>query len=583
MKPEKKTGGALKRLLVYMKPWWGLLVLITVLSFAGAFLNVMAPNQMKKIVDEIQIGLSGTIQMDKILQDVIVTIALISIALLCNMVQSMISPVISQHTSRKLRREINAKTNRIPLSFYDTTPEGEVLSTMTNDVENIAKQFGNTLPSLLVSGTTLIGCIIIMFLTNWTLALITIIASCVGLFINFILMSKGLAAASGRQDSLAVVNSKVNEAFMGHLVIKAFGAEKEVLGSFRQDNENLRKLTFKSQFFSALIMPVSTFVGNLGYIVVCVVGAALALKGQILVGTIVAFIQYAMQFTNNLSTLAQGAGTISPAIASAARIFAYLDREEMADEGKQTLALDTVKGGVDFEHIRFGYRPEAVIVHDFSCKVAPGKKIAIVGPTGAGKSTLINLLTRFYELNGGCIKIDGVPITEMPREMLHSLISIVLQETWTFEGSIRDNIVYAKQGVSEEQLKTVCEDAGIMTFASTFPNGIDTVLGEACGISAGQKQLITIARAMLDDAPILILDEATSSVDTRTEKLISQAIDKLMEGRTSFVIAHRLSTIKNADLILVLKDGDIIEMGNHNELMAKKGFYSDLYLSQFAH
>ena len=583
MKTEKKTNGAFKRLLLYMKPWWGLLVLITVLSFVGAFLNVMAPNQMKKIVDEIQIGLSGTINMDRIFQDVIVTIALISIALLCNMVQSMISPVISQHTSRKLRREINAKTNRIPLSFYDTTPEGEVLSTMTNDVENIAKQFGNTLPSLLVSGTTLIGCIVIMFLTNWTLALITIIASCVGLFINFILMSKGLAAASGKQDSLAVVNSKVNEAFMGHLVIKAFGAEKEVLNSFHQDNENLRKLTFRSQFFSALIMPVSTFVGNLGYIVVCVVGAALALKGTIMVGTIVAFIQYAMQFTNNLSTLAQGAGTISPAIASAGRIFTYLDREEMTDEGQRTLELGTVKGRVDFEHIRFGYNPEAIIVHDFSCAVEPGKKIAIVGPTGAGKSTLINLLTRFYELNGGNIKIDGVPITEMSREMLHSLISIVLQETWTFEGSIRDNIVYAKQGVTEEQLQNVCEDAGITSFAATFPDGIDTVLGEACGISAGQKQLITIARAMLDDAPILILDEATSSVDTRTEKIISSAIDKLMEGRTSFVIAHRLSTIKNADLILVLKDGDIIEMGNHNELMEKKGFYSDLYLSQFAH
>ena len=583
MKTEKKTNGAFKRLLLYMKPWWGLLVLITVLSFVGAFLNVMAPNQMKKIVDEIQIGLSGSINMDRIFQDVIVTIALISIALLCNMVQSMISPVISQHTSRKLRREINAKTNRIPLSFYDTTPEGEVLSTMTNDVENIAKQFGNTLPSLLVSGTTLIGCIVIMFLTNWTLALITIIASCVGLFINFILMSKGLAAASGKQDSLAVVNSKVNEAFMGHLVIKAFGAEKEVLNSFHQDNENLRKLTFRSQFFSALIMPVSTFVGNLGYIVVCVVGAALALKGTIMVGTIVAFIQYAMQFTNNLSTLAQGAGTISPAIASAGRIFTYLDREEMTDEGQRTLELGAVKGRVDFEHIRFGYNPEAIIVHDFSCAVEPGKKIAIVGPTGAGKSTLINLLTRFYELNGGNIKIDGVPITEMSREMLHSLISIVLQETWTFEGSIRDNIVYAKQGVTEEQLQNVCEDAGITSFAATFPDGIDTVLGEACGISAGQKQLITIARAMLDDAPILILDEATSSVDTRTEKIISSAIDKLMEGRTSFVIAHRLSTIKNADLILVLKDGDIIEMGNHNELMEKKGFYSDLYLSQFAH
>lgn len=582
MNKKEKNKNAFGRLLLYMKPWWGLLVLITILSFAGAFMNVMAPNQMKKIVDEIQIGLSGTINMDNIVKDIIITVVLISVALLCNLLQSMISPVISQHTSRKLRSEINAKTNRIPLSFYDTTPEGEVLSTMTNDVENIATSFGNTLPSLLVSGTTLIGCIVIMFVTNWLLALITIIASLVGLVINFVLMSKGLLAAQGRQNSLAVVNSKVNEAFMGHLVIKAFGAEKEVMNSFHEDNEKLRKLTFRNQFFSALIMPVSTFVGNLGYIVVCVVGAVLALKGTILVGTIVAFIQYAMQFTNNLSTLAQGAGTISPAIASAGRIFTYLDREEMTDEGKTTLKLEAVKGKVDFEHIQFGYRPDSIIVHDFSCAVEPGKKIAIVGPTGAGKSTLINLLTRFYEVNGGSIKIDGVPINDMPREMLHSLISIVLQETWTFEGSIRDNIVYAKGGVTEDRLKSVCEDAGIISFASTFPDGIDTVLGEACGISAGQKQLITIARAMLDDAPILILDEATSSVDTRTEKIISQAIDKLMEGRTSFVIAHRLSTIRNADLILVLKDGDIIEMGNHEELMAQKGFYSDLYMSQFA-
>ena len=572
--------GALKKLLLYMKPWWGQLGLVMLLSLAASFLNACAPGRMKLIVDDIQASLSGPLDQESIRRHTLVTIILIGSALLCGLIQSMIAPVISQHTSRKLRYDINEKTNRLPLSYMDSTPQGQLLSIVINDVDNISTSFGNTLPSLLTAATTLTGCVVLMFLTNGLLALITIAVSCLGLFLNGVIMKKGMTAARAKQDSLGVVNSKVSEAFRGHLVIKAFGAEKDVMDSFHESNEQLRRSTLQSQFMTGMTMPVSNFAGNLGYIVVCVVGAALAFRGSIMVGTIVAFISYAQLFSNNLSNLAQGAGTIQPAIASAGRIFEFLSLPEMEDKG--TEKPEKVTGQVAFEHVRFGYDPGKIIVKDFSLPVRPGQKVAIVGPTGAGKSTLVNLLERFYELNGGKISIDGVSISDMSRKTLHSMISMVLQETWTFEGSVRDNIVYAKEGVTDAQLQDVCEQTGLTAIIKNLPDGLDTVLKEDSGISAGQKQLITIARAMMDDSPILILDEATSSVDPRTEKIISAAIDHLMKGRTSFVIAHRLSTIQNADVILVLKDGDIIETGTHDELMKKNGFYADLYNSQFA-
>ena len=581
-KQTKKPGkGTLGKIFLYMKPMWGYFAAICVLSFTGSALGLMAPTFMKNIVNEIQKGLSGQMDPDVIIHAAVMSAVILGLGFLCNLITSQLTPTLTQRTAERMRRDINEKANRIPLNYFDTNPEGETLSTMVNDVDTLATSFGNTLPQILGAVVSFVGCLVLMFATSPLLAVTTIAASAAGLVITILLMAKGAPYFAKNQAGLAKINAQINEDIKGHLVIKSFGAEQEVLDDFHRSSEEIYDSSMKSQFVNSLIPPVSNFASNLGYFAVCVVGAALAFSGKATIGTIVAFIQYAQLFSGPLGTLAQAGGNLQPAVAAGDRIFALLEQEEMRDEGKTKVDPETVKGTVDFEHVKFGYVPGSIIVHDFSLRVKPGQKVAIVGPTGAGKSTLVNLLMRFYELNGGNIKIDGVPITEMSRETLHSLISMVLQDTWTFEGTIRDNIVYAKQDVTEEQLMKVCDETGLTGFFKAFPGGIDTVLGEESGISAGQKQLITIARAMLEDAPLLILDEATSSVDTRTEKIISQAVDKLMEGRTSFVIAHRLSTIRNADAILVLKDGDIIEIGTHDELMKKQGFYADLYMSQF--
>ena len=571
----------MKKIVRYMRPWLGMFIIMSVFSLLAAFFSVLAPNYMKNIVDEIEKGLSGEINMDAIRDTAIVSLLILAACLVCNIITSLLSPKLTMRMAEKMRREINSKANRIPLSYFDTNPEGDTLSTMVNDVDTLSTAIGNTLPSIMRSFTSFIGCIVLMFVTNIALAVTTIVATLLGMMITVVVMKKGQPHFSKNQSGLAEVNSMINEDIKGHLVIKSFGAEQEALEAFYKSNLDLYESTWKSQFFSSLIGPISTFASNLGYIAVCIVGAILVFSGYATVGIIVAFIQYAQLFSGPLSTIAQAGGSLQPALAAGERVFALLEQAEMSDSGKTPVDVVAVKGEVEFSHVKFGYVPDNIIVHDFSLNVKPGQKVAIVGPTGAGKSTLVNLLMRFYELNGGNIKIDGVPIGDMSRETLHSLISMVLQDTWTFEGTIRENIVYAKQGVTNERFDKVCEDTGLTGFFGNFSKGADTMLGEESGISAGQKQLITIARAMLDDSPLLILDEATSSVDTRTEKIISQAIDKLMEGRTSFVIAHRLSTIKNADVILVLKDGDIIETGTHGELMAKKGFYADLYMSQF--
>jgi ATP-binding cassette subfamily B protein len=480
-----------------------------------------------------------------------------------------------------MRQEVNIKANKIPLNYYDTTHEGDTLSTMTNDIDILSTSFSSTLPTLVTAVATIIGCLVLIFVTNPILAVTTIVGSFIGLILSVKVLSMGIPYFKQNRDLLGKINALVNEDIKGHMVVKSFNAEKEVVKEFEKTNKELFESTWKTQLVSYMMAPMSTFANNFSYILVCIVGAILVLNGKTMIGTIVAFIQYVQIFAGAVSQISQSVGEIQPALAAGTRIFALLEQPEMEDKGTAKVSAENVKGEVDFTHIKFGYNPQNIIVHDFSCHVEPGQKIAIVGPTGAGKSTLINLLTRFYEVNGGDIKIDGTSIYDMPRETLHSLISMVLQETWTFRGSIRDNIVYSKKNVTEQWFNEAIKNCGLDDFISKCPNGVDTILAEDADISAGQKQLITIARAMVDDAPILILDEATSSVDTRTEKIISAAIDKLMEGRTSFVIAHRLSTIKNADKILVLKDGDIIEMGTHNELMNRKGFYADLYRSQF--
>lgn len=578
---QTKKGSVFGKLLRYIKPLWGIVFIIILLSLLGSILNVSAPNFMKNIVNEIQNGITGEFDKNAVVRNIYLTVIVLLSAFICNLLQSVIAPLLSQKTAQKMRYQINQKANKIPLNYFDTTAEGDTLSTMTNDIDVISTSFSSTLPILVTSLATLVGCVVLMFVTNWILAVTTIFGSIIGLIISLKVIGKGQPYFQKNQNLLGELNALVNEDIKGHLIIKSFNAENDVLDEFNKTNSELFESTWKSQLVTYMMAPLSIFASNFSYILVCIVGALLVLSGNTKIGTIIAFIQYAQIFATPVSQLSQAAGTIQPALAAGNRIFAMLEQPEMEDNGKTQVDVEKIKGEVDFSHVKFGYTPENIIVHDFSCHVKPGQKVAIVGPTGAGKSTLINLLTRFYEVNGGDIRIDGTSIYEMPRETLHSMISMVLQETWTFQGTIRDNIVYSKKNVDDEQLDRVIKDCGLDDFISKCSDGVDTVIAEEADISAGQKQLITIARAMLDDGSILILDEATSSVDTRTEKVISAAIDKLMKGRTSFVIAHRLSTIKNADMILVLKDGDIIEMGNHKELMDKKGFYADLYMSQF--
>lgn len=578
---QMKKGSVFGKLLRYIKPLWGIVFIIILLSLLGSILNVIAPNFMKNIVNEIQNGITGEFDKNAVVRNIYLTVIVLLSAFICNLLQSVIAPLLSQKTAQKMRYQINQKANKIPLNYFDTTAEGDTLSTMTNDIDVISTSFSSTLPILVTSLATLVGCVVLMFVTNWILAVTTIFGSIIGLIISLKVIGKGQPYFQKNQNLLGELNALVNEDIKGHLIIKSFNAENDVLDEFNKTNSELFESTWKSQLVTYMMAPLSIFASNFSYILVCIVGALLVLRGNTKIGTIIAFIQYAQIFATPVSQLSQAAGTIQPALAAGDRIFAMLEQPEMEDNGKTQVDVEKIKGEVDFSHVKFGYTPENIIVHDFSCHVKPGQKVAIVGPTGAGKSTLINLLTRFYEVNGGDIRIDGTSIYEMPRKTLHSMISMVLQETWTFQGTIRDNIVYSKKNVDDEQLDRVIKDCGLDDFISKCSDGVDTVIAEEADISAGQKQLITIARAMLDDGSILILDEATSSVDTRTEKVISAAIDKLMKGRTSFVIAHRLSTIKNADMILVLKDGDIIEMGNHKELMDKKGFYADLYMSQF--
>ena len=578
----KKISPDRKRTMTeFIRQFRGQFLIIAVSAFLGAIMSVVVPTFLQKIVDEAQKGLSGNMDLQAVRNAAIAGGVVLLIGFACNMVTSLAAPSMTQKIAGVLRKKINEKTNRIPLSYFDTSPEGETLSTMVNDVDTLSTALGNTLPSIMRSLTMLVGCVILMFATNIVLALVTIGASILGIILTAVIMKKGSPYFKRNQDLLAGINSMVNESIKGHLVVKSFGAEQEMIENYERCTKELHDSSRKSQFIMTIITPISTFTGNLGYIAVCTAGAALAMSGKTSVGVIAAFIQYVHLFSNPLTTLTQAIGNLQPAFAAGGRVTALLEQEDMTDDGKTKISRDIIKGEVEFKHVKFGYVPENIIIKDFSLLVRPGQKIAIVGSTGAGKSTLVNLLMRFYEISGGCITIDGTPVSEMSRYDLHDIIGMVLQDTWTFEGTLRENIIYSTENISEERFAEVCRQTGLDTMFSAFENGYDTMLNEESGISTGQKQLITIARAMLKDSPVLILDEATSSVDTRTEKIITSAIDALMEGRTSFVIAHRLSTIRNADMIIVLKDGDIAETGNHDTLMLKGGYYADLYLSQF--
>ena len=489
---------------------------------------------------------------------------------------------VTQRVSKQMRSDISRKINRLPMWFYNRTTTGDVLSRVTNDVDTIGQSLNQSIGTLVSAVVLFLGSLIMMLVTNVWMTVTAVLASVLGFSIMLAITSRSQKYFIRQQQHLGDLNGHIEEIYTGHTVVKAYNGEAEAEQTFDQMNQKLCESNFKAQCLSGMMMPVMNFIGNLGYVAVCVVGGAMALNGKITFGVIVAFMMYVRYFTQPLSQIAQAVQSLQSAGAAGERVFEFLEAEEMEDETGKIEQLSNVKGEVTFEHVKFGYEDsDATIIHDFSAVAKPGQKVAIVGPTGAGKTTMVNLLMRFHEIQGGKICIDGTPTNTMKREAVHAQFCMVLQDTWLFEGTVRENLIYCEKGIREEKMRAACKAVGLDHFIRTLPNGYDTVLDDQVNLSQGQKQQLTIARAMIADKPMLILDEATSSIDTRTERQIQTAMEQLMEGRTSFVIAHRLSTIKNADLILVLKDGDIIESGTHEELIAKNGFYADLYNSQF--
>lgn len=495
--------------------------------------------------------------------------------------QGWIMATVTQKVSKKLRGDISAKINRLPMGYYHKTQTGDVLSRVTNDVDTIGQTMNMSIGMLVSAVTLFIGSLVMMLKTDLVMTAAGVAATIIGFVLMMLIMGRSQKYFMRQQRHLGALNGHIEEIYSGHTVVKAYNGEEKAIKEFHKLNQKLMDSGFKAQALSGLMMPIMTFIGNFGYVVVCIVGAALVLKGRISFGVIVSFMLYIRFFTQPLSQIAQAMQSLQQAGAASSRVFEFLEAEEMEDESQKEKRSLSANGNVSFSHVRFGYDPDKIIIKDFSADVKAGQKIAIVGPTGAGKTTLVNLLMRFYEINNGEIKIDGIPTSSMKREDVHAQFCMVLQDTWVFEGTVRENLIYCSENQSEEKMKQACKAVGLDHFIRTLPNGYDTILNDQVSLSQGQKQQLTIARAMIADKPILILDEATSSIDTRTELKIQKAMDILMENRTSFVIAHRLSTIKNSDLILVLKDGDIIESGNHDTLMQKQGFYAELYNSQF--
>jgi len=577
-KDFKKTWG---KLIEYGKKYIPAIILAFVLSIIGTIITVISPDRVSEITDLITQGLVTGINIEKITQIATLLLTLYVISFIFSYLQGFIMSTVTQNLTQKLRSDISQKINRLPLKYFDKTTFGDVLSRITNDVDTIGQTLNQSITSL-VSGITLfLGSLLMMLLTNVTMTLTAVVSTIIGFVLMSLIMSKSQKHFKDQQNALGDINGHIEEIYSGHSLVKVYNAQEEVNKEFSNINDRLRSSAWKSQFLSGVMMPLMGFVGNFGYVCVCIAGGLLVLNNKISFGVIVAFMLYIRLFTQPLSQFAQAATNLQSTAAASERVFTFLNEEEMEDESHKEMAIESVKGDVEFENVKFGYNEDKLIIKDFPTHVKAGQKVAIVGPTGAGKTTIVNLLMRFYEINSGQIKIDGVPIQNITRENVHDLFCMVLQDTWLFEGTVKENIVYSKKNVSDATVIAACKAVGIDHFIHTLPHGYDTVLNDKTTLSQGQKQLITIARAMVENAPLLILDEATSSVDTRTEILIQEAMDKLMVGRTSFVIAHRLSTIKNADMILVMKDGDIIENGNHEELLEKNGFYAELYNSQF--
>ena len=585
-------GKVMGKLVNYCRNYLPVIIIALILGAAGTVCQIIGPDKLKDMTNEIVKGLPAIVNGKPVMNSVdfnaVGRIAWTLVTLyvgyaVLGYVQSWMMANVTQRTAQRLRESISVKINKLPLKYFDKVSYGDVLSRITNDVDAIGQTLGQSLGSLITSVTLFVGALVMMFYNNVIMTLCAIGASLIGLIIMMAIMKSSQKYFARQQMALGDVNGHVEEMYAGHLIVKAYNGEADSIRRFEKYNSDLYESGWKSQFLSGLMQPLMNVIGNVAYVAVCVIGSVLAINGTIRFGVIISFIMYVRLFTSPLTQIAQGMTNMQTAAASANRVFDFLESEELSDESDKPDEMPEVKGAVSFENVRFSYpdAPDKIIIKNFSAEVSPGQKVAIVGPTGAGKTTMVNLLMKFYPLGGGEIRIDGVPLSQMTREHVHDLFGMVLQDTWLFEGSIRDNLCYGKEGITDEQLDQVTRATGLYHLIHTLPEGYDTQLSDKLNLSAGQKQLMTIARAMIENAPMLILDEATSSVDTRTEMLIQQAMDTLTKGRTSFVIAHRLSTIKNADKILVMRHGDIIESGTHEELLQKGGFYAELYNSQF--
>ncbi len=581
--PEKPKDlkQSLVKLIRFCKSYLPAMIIALISSAIGTVFQIIGPDKIKDLVNEISKGLTVGIDLDAISRIGLMLVCFYAASAILSSMQSFIMVTVTQKISKDMRTGISQKINKLPFKYFDKVSYGDVLSRVTNDVDTIGQTLNQSIGSLVAAVTLLIGSVFMMFYTSWVLALTAIGATIIGFVLMIVIMSKSQNHFTAQQRELGNINGHIEEIYSSHNVVKVYNGGNIAKKVFEDINEKLFSSAWKSQFLSGLMMPLMSFIGNFGYVAVCVVGAALALNGTISFGVIVAFTLYVRLFTQPLNQIAQAANNLQRTGAASERVFEFLEEEELADESQKTKKLTSIKGDVEFKHVKFGYDKDKTIIHDFSAKVKAGQKIAIVGPTGAGKTTIVNLLMRFYEIDDGEILLDGIPINRVTRENVHDQFCMVLQDTWLFEGTIKENIIFSKQDVTDEQVVAACKVVGLHHFIRTLPDGYNTVLNDKASLSAGQKQLLTIARAMIQNAPLLILDEATSSVDTRTELIIQEAMDRLMVGRTSFVIAHRLSTIKNADLILVMENGDILESGNHYELLSKGGFYAGLYNSQF--
>ena len=586
----KDLGGTLKKLLAYLKPYHLKICFVMVFAVCSTIFNIIGPKVLAKATDKLSEGImakvanTGGIDFNYIVKILLILVVLYAASSLFSYIMSWIISGVSQDAAFSLRKDISEKMNRLPLSYFDKHTSGDILSRVTNDIDTIAQSLNQSLSTLISNVVTLVGIFIMMLTISWQMTLIAVVVLPISMTLMRLVMKHSQKYFTQQQNSLGDVNGHIEEMYGEHQVVKAFNGEEKSVEQFEQYNESLYTSAWKSQFFGSLMMPISNFIGNIGYVGVCIIGGILAGSKIITIGDIQAFIQYVRQFNQPISQIAQAANLLQSTGAAAERVFEFLEEEELTEDSATltTEEVQNMKGAVTFADVHFGYNPDKIIINDFSLHVHAGQKVAIVGPTGAGKTTIIKLLMRFYELNGGSIMIDGEDITQMKRSDLRSLFGMVLQDTWLFNGTIMDNLKYGRLDATDEEVKKACVSAHVDHFIHTLSDGYNTMINEeSSNISAGQKQLLTIARAFLKDPKILILDEATSSVDTRTEVLIQQGMDELMKNRTSFVIAHRLSTIRDADTIIVMRDGDIVEIGNHEGLLKENGFYATLYRSQF--